>query len=332
MVTTSSLIADLVQARDRGAAWLLDHQREDGAIGDPARDGLGPYYKALWAFAASGRPDAANRLASWVQANLLQEDGDFAGPLRTKLHDRVYSYPNAWLIGGAQKAGRFDLAMRGMDFLLLLQNGEDGGFRTQRDREDSAQDLLCSAQCGNACLLTGHVSEARNVGRFLRTVWHAQPDPERELFFAYRPGEGLRTDFPDERQRLYSVRADQPRQMYFQPGIAAAFLARLAMATGDREWSALGRRYLEIAFHVLDEMYETAQVGKVGWGAALLYAVTREEACHELAARVGRAMLDQQTPEGAWDNTGGYVDDVVRAECTAEFVVLLDEMAGGLAA
>jgi len=332
MVAETSVIGKLGEARDRGIAYLLKQQRADGAIGNPETEGLGPYYKALWALAAAGRPADANRLASWIAANVLDADGDFSGPLRGDAHNYSYPYPNAWIICGAQKLGRFDITRRGMEFLFLLQHAEDGGFRVQRDREDAPQDLLCSAQAGNACLLTGHLAQAKNVGRFLRTVWEAQPHPKRELFFLYKPGQGLRTEFPEERQRLHSIRIDKTRQMYFNIGIAAAFLSRLTMATGDREWAELAKHYLEIGFHVLDEMYETAQVGKVGWGAALTWAVTGERRYFELAQRVGDALIAQQTEAGAWDNTGGYVSDAVRTEVTCEFIVLLDEMIGGLAA
>ena len=281
---------------------------------------------------AGGRAVEGNRLATWLARNVQTEDGDFAGPLRGDGLDNAYSYANAWLTCGAQKLGRFDVSRRAMDFLLLLQHAEDGGFRIKRDDEGAPQDVLCSSQGGNACLLTGRLDEAKNVGRFLRTVWHAQPDPERELFFVYKPGQGLRVEFPEERQRMHSIRIDRTLQRYFNAGIAAAFLARLTMATGDPEWTALGKSYLEIGFHVLDEMYETAQVGKVGWGAALIYGVTGESRHLELAERVGHALIAQQTAEGAWDNTGGYSTDAVRTEVTCEFIVLLDEMIGGIAA
>jgi hypothetical protein len=330
MVVQSPVITRLAEARDRGIAYLLGQQRDDGALGSPEQEGLGPYYKALWAFAAGGRPDAGNRLADWVARNVLTDEGDFAGPMRGTDHDSSYPYSNAWMIIGAQKLGRFDISYRGMEFLRLLQHEEVGGFRIKRDDESAPQDILCSSQGGNACLFTGHLREAREVGRFLRTLWEAQPYPDRELFLAYRPGQGLRTDFPDERQRLFSVRVDRTKQRYFNMGIASAFLARLTQATGDREWVELGKHFLSISFNVLDEMYETAQVGKVGWGAALVYGVTREEKYRELAERVSEAMLAQQTDTGGWDNTGGYVNDAIRAEVTAEFVVLLDEMIGGL--
>ncbi len=331
MAVQISLIAELQAARDHAIEHLMRPVREDGAIGSPEREGLGPYYKALWALAAAGKVEAGNRLASWIAKNVMTVEGDFAGPLRGLDHDYSYSYPNAWIICGAQKLGRFDIASRGMEFLLLLQHPEDGGFRTQRDKEEAPQDVLCSSQSGNACLFSGRVHEARNVGGFLRMVWDAQPDPEHELFFSYKPGRGLRTDFPEERQRLFSIRVDKRRQMYFNMGIAAAFLARLTMATGDREWVELGKNYLEIGFHVLDEMYETAQVGKVGWGAALVYGASGDTKYLDLAARVGRAMIAQQTPEGAWDNTGGYTSEAVRTEVTCEFIVLLDEMIAGIA-
>ena len=331
MVVQSSVISRLRESRDRGVEYLIGRQRDDGAIGNPEKAGLSPYYKAIWALAAGGRAEEGNRLASWVAANVQTEEGDFAGPLRGALMDHSYAYPNAWLIVGAHKLGRFDISRRGMEFLLMLQHPETGGFRIQRDNEEAPQDLLNSAQAGNACLFTGRVAEAKNVGKFLRTMWEAQPDPEHELFFVYKPGQGLRTEFPAERQKMHSIRVDTERQMYFNMGIAAAFLARLAMTTGDHEWADLGKKYLSIGFKVLDEMYETAQVGKVGWGAALVYAVTGDEKIRGLGERVGEAMVAQQVEGGGWDNTGGFINETIREEVTGEFVVLLDEMIAGLA-
>jgi hypothetical protein len=331
MVVQSSIIGKLMDSRERGVQYVLGHQRADGAVGNPEKDGLGPYYKALWAFAAAGRSEQGSRLATWVTKNVLTEEGDFAGEMRGKLFDYSYAYPNAWMIAGAQKLGRFDVSRRGIEFLLGLQH-ETGGFRIQRDNEDAPQDVINSAHAGNACLFTGHLAEAKTVGRFLRTVWDAQPYSDRELFFVYKPGQGLRTDFPEDRQRMHSIRIDTPRQMYFNMGIAAAFLARLSMATGDGSWVGLGRNYLQIGFNVLDEMYETAQVGKVGWGAALVYGATGDEKMLHLAERVGDALVAQQTDTGGWDNTGGYVNDAIRIEVTCEFIVLLDEMIAGIAA
>ncbi|MDP9235809.1 MAG: hypothetical protein M3P30_00170 [Chloroflexota bacterium] len=332
MVVEASVASKLQDARDRGVAYLLKQQRTDGALGSPESEGLAPYYKALWALAATGRSEEGNHLASWIARHVLAEGGDFAGDLRGDAHNHSYPYPNAWIIVGAQKLGRFDITRPAMEFLLGLQDAATGGFRMQRDKVDAPQDLLCSSQAGNACLFTGHIAQAKDVGRFLRTVWEAQPYPDRELFFLYKPGDGLRTEFPAERQRLHSIRIDTRRQMYFNMGIAAAFLSRLTMATGDREWAELAKQYLGIGFNVLDEMYETAQVGKVGWGSALTYGVTGDRKYLDLANRVGEAMIAQQNENGAWDNTGGFVNEPIRTEVTSEFTVLLDEMIAGIGA
>jgi hypothetical protein len=330
MVTTASITKDLQAARDRGVAYLLSHQRDDGAVGEPERDGLGPYYKTIWALAAGGATEAANKLATWVRDNVQTDDGDFAGPLRGSMHDNNWAYPNAWLLIGAHKIARYDVFNRGMRFLSTLQDTETGGFRMQPERDDSIQDVLNASQAGNALLLAGRIDDALRVGAFLRMMWDTQPHADSELFFVYKPGVGLRTEFPAERQKMHSIRIDTPRQAYFNMGIAAAFFSRLTMATGDAKWADLGTQYLEIGFHVLDEMYETAQVGKVGWGSALVYGVTGDERIRGLAERVGTAMIAQQTDTGGWDNTGGYVNDAIRIEVTAEFVVLVDEMCGGL--
>ena len=50
----------------------------------------------------------------------------------------------------------------------------------------------------------------------------------------------------------------------------------------------------------------------------------------DLATRVGEAMAAQQTENGGWDNTGGYVSEPIRTEVTCEFTVLLDEMIAGI--
>jgi len=331
MVVQSSIINELKASKSRGVEYLRSQQRADGALGTPERDGLGPYYKALWAFAAAGESDAGNRLATWLVNNVQTPEGDFAGPMRGTMHDNNYAYPNAWLLAGAQKLGRFDLTSNGIPFLLALQDTSTGGFKMQPAREDSIQDVLNSAQAGNACLFAGHLDAAQRVAGFLRMMWDAQPAPEREFFIVYKPGAGLRTEFPENRQFLHSIRADKPRQPYFNLGMAPAFLVRLAQADGDAAHIELGKHYIELAFNVLDEMYETAQVGKVGWGAALLYGATGEERYRALAERVGEAMIAQQTDTGGWDNTGGFVNEAIRAEVTSEFVVLVDEMIAGLA-
>jgi hypothetical protein len=331
-MTTATLDLDrLIEAKERGAKYLASRQNADGSVGDPS-GGLGSYYKAPWALAGAGRAGAGAHLVTWIREHMLAENGDIDGePGRGPVFGRLYAYPNAWITCGAQKLGQFDVGLRGAEFLMTLQHPETGGFRSKVDDPDSLQDVMSSCQAGNAALYTGHVDAARNVARFLATVWEAQPEPDDALYFMYKPGSGLLTEVPEERRKIAIVSASEERQHYFQIGIAAAFLTKLTLATGEREHLDLAAKYLDLAHACTDGMYETAQVGKVGWGAALLFGATGDERTGALAQRVGDALLQQQNDDGSWYNTGGYTTDAVTDEVTAEFVALLDEMIQGMA-
>lgn len=323
---STQLIDRLGTARDSGTAFILSQQQEDGAFNDPDTNGIGPLYKTLWALVATGESEAASRLASWTAANLLTTDGDFAGPMRGNEFDHNYVYGNAWFVIGAQKLGRYDISGPGIEFIRSMQ-GPNGGLSMDLGNPNSQQDVLNSAQGGQAFLACGDVESALRVAGWLAMVYESQPHFEREFFFVVQPGSGLITKIPDgEKQRNYSIRIDTPRARYFNIGIGPAFLSRLTMMTGDIQYAELGRRFIEFSLDTPDEMYQTAQVAKVGWGAALLYSVTGERTMYELAARVGQALIDQQTDTGGWDNTAGYLGDAVRTQITAEFVTILDEM------
>lgn len=327
---SSQIIDRLRVARDRGTAFILSQQQEDGAYNDPASNGIGPLYKTLWALVATGESEAASRLATWTADNLLTPGGDFAGPMRGHEFDHNYIYGNAWFVIGAQKLGRYDISRPGIEFIRSMQQA-NGGLSMDLGNPNSQQDVLNTAQGGQAFLACGDLESALRVADWLRVVHESQPDFEHELFFVVQPQTGLITQIPEgEKQRNYSIRVDIPKARYFNIGIGPAFLSRLTMLTGDMQYAELGRKYIDFAFRTLDEMYETAQVGKVGWGSALLFAVTGEPAMYELASRVGEALIAQQTDTGGWDNTAGYLGDAVRTQITAEFVTIIDEMIAGM--
>ena len=342
MAPTAIHLAPYLQARDRAADYLVARQSPDGLIGQPEW-GLGSYYKAAWALTAAGRTQNAARLLAWIRHNSFDpQTGDFRPKVdpsgqgqypRGQALDAVYPYPNAWLTIGAHKLGAFDISRKAADFLITLHDPASGGFRARIDvePEKAPQDLMCASQAGLACLFTGRLGIARAAGGFLRRLMDAQPQPDKRLYFVWQRG-ALRTEFKPESAAFFVVQADQPRQWYFMIGIAAAFLCRLAMAAGEPSQLQLAKRYLDLAFRCTDAMYETAQVGKVGWGAALVYQLTGETRYRDLALRVADALLAQQQPEGCWHNTGGFTHQAVTDEVTAEFVVLLDEMVLGLSA
>jgi choline dehydrogenase len=328
-----SLVERVVHARDRGADYLESRQRPDGMIGDVATGGLGGFYKAAWALTAAGRTAAASRLAGWVRRHGFTPEGDFAGEFERGPLAFVYPYANAWLAAGFQRLSAYDLAGPAIRFLAGLQDSESGGIATRRDGPGPRvrQEVMSSAMTGIAALAAGERSLADGVTRFLHRVLGAQPQPERLLCHVYLPERGVVTQFAEEEAAKYAIYADRPLQAYFQFGIGAAFCVRYFQATGDHAALDDAIRFLLPAHNACDAMYETAQVGKVAWGAALLAGCTGDARQRTLAERAATALLDQQNPDGSWDNTGGYTTEGVRDEVTAEFVAILDEVAQGLA-
>lgn len=332
-VTTPPAFDPIAAAVARGADFLERRQREDGAIGDPESGGLGCFYKALLALTLAGRQRAAARLAAWLRGNAATPTGDFAGGWARGVLENVYPYGNAWLVAGLQAAGAYDLARRGIDFLATLQDPESGGFRDRPDLppERVRQTVMPSAMAGIAALACGRIEIATGVARFLHTVRLAQPNPAYQLFYVYTGGRGVITDVPPGKEEDYIVDARLPRQAYYMLGIAAAFLSEYALATGEHEALDDARAFLAPAHNATPAMYATAQVGKVAWGAALLYGATGEQRQRALAERAVEALLSQQNPDGSWDDTPGFTTEAARDEVTAEFVAILSWASRGLA-
>ncbi|HHY95800.1 MAG TPA: hypothetical protein GX513_12455 [Firmicutes bacterium] len=313
---------DMLEALARGVRWLLDLQNEDGSV--CSEEGLGAYYKVPWAYSAGGYSVEASRLLAWVRANAMAPSGDFVGAFpRGPVHEAIYPYANSWLVCGAHRLGCFDISQKGMDFLETLQ-GPSGGFYSSPGRLE--QDVMCTCMAGMAALYTGRVGRAVRVASFLQRLWDVQTEPERFLFFVWREGFGLVTEFPSQQASSYVVHAGEDWQWYFIPGIAAAFLASCYMATGNRDYLELGSSYLKFAGRCGDYVYRRAQGGKVGWGAALMYSLTGEECYRQVALRVGQYLVESQQADGSWQNPAAGGARYTAVDVTAEFVVWLSEM------
>jgi len=314
----------LKEARDRGGAYLSPKQRLDGSFGT----GLYDYYKALTAFQVCGHNSQANALCEWIRAHSITPEGDFE-PRPDDSGQYYYAYANSWIIIGAHRLGQFDIAQKGMDFLMDFWDRESGGFyssETERD-PDTKQDLIYTGFCGLAALYTGRMEAARGVGRWMRTVMGLQPEFPQKLYTVYSRAKGLHTtiDAQDTQEQLrYVVLSDAKRdQKFFQPGVAAGFLARLFQATGETEWLDLATEYMRFVEGADDYLFHLVRAGKVGWAASLLYTLTGELKYKRIAARIGDNLMALQSRRGYWTAPQQHQPS---DEVTAEMVVWLDEI------
>ena len=315
------------EARDRGGQCLLRQVHEDGSFGDPDQ-GVVDYYKVPAALMVCGMSAAASRLLSWVRRNGFSENGDFGPRPKEEQNSYYYTYHNAWVIKAAHRLGQFDLSQRGMDFLLDFRDEESGGFYsspTERGAE-TKQDLWVVSGTGWCAIYTGRLDVARSVGRWMRRLMDDQPSYPEELWTVYSRATGLITKVLDGDDFRYVLTRDESRdQSFYHPGIAAGFLTRLYMATGEREWLDLACEYMRFCEYVGDYHFSLLRAGKVGWAASMLHTITGDKKYRDMAIRVGDNLIATQSENGAWEWTASGRSGPSN-DATAELVVWLDEI------
>ena len=102
--------------------------------------------------------------------------------------------------------------------------------------------------------------------------------------------------------RHYINESQEMKQMHYNGGIAAAFLAQLYLATGDQQWLDLARAYQAFSMNSTERQFDTKQVCKSGWGAACSGWRPPTE-YRAWLVRMGDWFTREQTPDGHWDNT-----------------------------
>ncbi len=315
-------------ARDKGGAYLLREMHADGSFGDPQL-GVTEYYKVPAALLVCGESNAAGRLLDWVQRNDVTGNGDFRTRPADQQESHYYIYHNAWMIKAAQRMGRFDLSQRGMEFLLDFWDPDSGGFYSSvSEREaDTKQDLWVVAGAGWCTVYTGMIDVAQGVGRWMERIMDHQPNYPEAMYTVFTRSAGLITEVLDGDDFRYVLTRDEARdQSFYHPGIAAGFLARLHMATGEPEWLDLAREYMRFAEGVGEYHFRLLRAGKVGWAASLLYTLTGEDKYREMAVRVGDNLIETQSADGSWGWKTGDGTSAPSSDITAEMVVWLDEI------
>lgn len=318
-----------LDAKSRGVQWLLEQLNPDGSIG-PVEAGFN-YYRLPWTFTISGETRHAVRLCEWVRRNQIAADGDFTGVSPRGLE--TWGYENAVFIFGAQMARQFDLSYRGYERLLVHFDQASGGFRHHPDGSGIAADenIPTVAQCGKTALMMGDLATAERVGGWFQRVFDAQPELPDRLFYVWSADtQSLVTTYPAERAGTYVVEAQGTRQRFTCGGIAAAFLARLYLATGKLDSLELAKAYQAFSMNSTERQFEVPQVCKTGWGSSLLYEITGEQMYRDWTIRVGDYYLATQQADGHWTNKAPYDDFANQITVTAEFVMHLDTLIGAL--
>ena len=291
-------IGQLKQQQARGLRWMLQHIAADGEPAGAMR--FNSYYRVPWTLAICGEREAAASVLSWVERHALDANGN----LRAGAAERPNApYSLAQLAIGAAHLERYDTARRLMDVLAGYQDPLSGGCYTERpgQRLTFRQDVLVTCQLGLAALTTGRRTVADAAYQWLERLLQAQPDLPARLFTGWGP-QGLLEDRTHEAAWAAVTDFHEPRQQFYNPGMAAAFAGRYHMATGDAGALEVARSFLKLSAQG-DAMQwdgQTVQICKFGWGAAVLLEATQEPLFLDYALRMVRWFGDMQGIGGNW--------------------------------
>lgn len=321
--------------------WLL--AQLDTLDDSAAAPGIAPgLYRVPHALALAGhRPDAA-RVLTWLQRHVLDESGDLRdGPMRTAFSQRWSSYPLAILAQAAWHLERFDIAEAIRRTLHDFQDPQTGGAYAQRPelRTHGRQDLFPTAQLGITGLTMRDDRLADGAYRWLRALYALQPDLPSRLYTGCDGARLLCEPDDVDRDRFGLVTAfDEPRQAFYNPGIAAAFLARYSAQRADPAAHELADAYLALSEDggpAQFDFAESVQICKFGWGAAALLDLSPQQRYLDHAERMARWFLECQQPDGHWQNSPFLMPDgptvASDIEVTAEFIQHLMTISTALA-
>lgn len=292
----------LEKARAGGVEWIVSRLGTDGA--PPAADLANAYYRVPWALAQAGCVREAASVLSWMEREAL-EDGDLSpGPAQTPWTSENASYPLAIMAIGAWHLERYDTANTIMETLRAYQHPVTGGSFVERpeQRATGRQEVLCTAQLGMAALLTGRFDVADGAFHWFRALWDAQPELPRKLYLAWDDN-GLVTEFSSDVAFGRVIDFQAPRQSFFNPGIAAAFLGRYAMATGTSQAADIAREMIRLSEGGTELQFDwadTVHVGKIAWGASVVFEAAPDQALANQIVRMAQWLHACQLDNGGW--------------------------------
>ena len=277
----------------------------DGLLGPDgsfkgAEDSVGAYYLAPLAFANGGRIDHATLICEYVRGRFYR-DGD----INERAHDpasQVANFRNAFFGVSAQRVGAWDMAIAIADGLESCQHPQFGGFANHNIDDASRALDIGSSAAALICLLTaGRIGAARRAGDFIcDQMVNSQPQPERRLLLR-RTWEGdWIAEYPEPDAARHRIELGVSGQVYWFLGITMSALGQLYIATGENRYLQSARRVFDWALDCHPGSFADLTAAKVGWGASVMFAATREEQFAVRSRYVSHVLCATRLPEGVW--------------------------------
>ncbi len=290
----------------RSGDWLAGQMGPEGPIAN--EPSVSWNHKVCWGLYEEGRINEVIQILDFVVGKARRAPAEY------------YFAEEEWYEKDMQRIYRFCTLAKFAEYLRYekIANDEDrarafeyqhesGGVFANID-EDPAEELepLNTSFFGQWALAGNMIDRARRAAEWLAEMVglnekHLSQEPPC-IYYKRRASDGsLVTEFPNDHEMNYAIRADKIKQPSWVSGTSMALLADVYRVTGEEV-------FLDAALKLAD--YEArcdpAQVFwpakcKVAWGLGQLYAVTHNPEHRRLCANVNRiTFMESQLPRGGW--------------------------------
>lgn len=313
----------------KGIDWLRFVQRENDNHADVKA--LEALYKVPMSFASVGMITEGQHLLHYIVDNYLTNDGHFQEEI-VKLYSHRYCdlYQDLWLAWGAYKLNEFNVAQKCMAFVLRFFSEANGGFfsRIAAESPNTTYELRSTALGGIVNLDMKNVCIAEKTGDFVIKILDLQPDISKGFYLAQDIKGNLITNFDVKDERYFIITRDQDQPLYYALGLAISLLAYLFLMTKKPKYLSAAERYFSVCVGYGDSIYQHHYSGKLGWGLAILYHVTKKEVYARLAIKIADFITNLQLSDGKWHLTTLFPDFndqpiAITIDRTSEYVVWL---------
>ena len=317
---------------EKALCFLLERLKPDGSYGPEITD-LAAYYKSTYLYFISGELEKCHLVLEYIKNNFLRNNGDFQTEAGLKSANKDYqntwwAYPNTWVVLASQKIGRWDLAYPGYQYLKQYKQNGIAGYNTARidtQTEIEVENIATSAMALLA-MYFGELKEAEALGDTLVKFMVDQPSPQTGIYLRMDKHGKLITKFDADRASASFLDATKPEQYFFMAGYPMGVLALLYEATNNQKYLQGAQSYFDFARNCVG-VHDYFFSHKVGWGASLLFRITKDRKYADLAFAICDHLVSIQSDNGQWLSS---MEPVYSFDQTAECAIWLREISSSL--
>ena len=295
-------------------------------------DDLVCYYKLPYFLAINGETILANQVLDYITKTFFKEGNLITFTTKktgNPLMAKFWGYVIGWIAIASQKLGRFDISYPAFNYLSEFQSQDHGGFATSEPwgQNDSAMDIITSAQLGRFALFFGQQKSAMKAGEFLGWMINNQPKSIEKMYLFLNNNAKYVTDFPQDLTFIYELKKNEPNQAYFMIGLPCAFLVELYQATHNINFLHFAKQYAKYALNCHESIKSFHFSHKVAWAMSLLYKQTKEDKYLNLGKAITEYLISIQDNDGIWLKDQNEIDSL---DQSIENAIWLNEVAKNL--